>query len=47
MTDWTVIEKARPDGTAYWTVANGSIVSAHKFITKPEAERYATLLGRM
>lgn len=47
MTTWRVVEKQRPDGRTYHTVTDGQMVSAHKFLTKKEAEKYADLLNRI
>lgn len=47
MTTWTYVEKTRADGRPYHTVTDGTMVSAHKFLTKKEAEEYASLLNRL
>lgn len=47
MTTWKVVEKQRLDGRTYWTVTDGHMVSAHKFLTNKEADSYAALLNRL
>ena len=44
---WKHVEKQRLDGRTYHTVTDGTMVSAHKFLTKKEAEQYADLLNRI